>query len=231
MSGVLRHEDNLWSVCRGIPGLRMPLERRMVVARREDGTLLVHSAVMLTEPEMGALEALGPPALLIVPNGQHRLDAPAYKARYPELTVLCPARVAKKVRAKVAVDGFYDAFHEDPSCSIEDLAGTPDWGAEGVLIVRSGAARDRVTLVFGDTIMNQAHMPTFEGTVYRWLGCTGGPRVHSFWRWTGEQRALRAHLEQLAALPGLVRVIPGHGEVIDDDPAGALRAIAATLSA
>lgn len=229
MSSLIRHEDNLWSVIGDIPRLRMPLKRRMVVARREDGTLVIHSAVLLAEAEMAELEALGPPALLIVPNGQHRLDAPAFKARYPHITVLCPERVEKKVSAKVAVDAFYPDFPEDAASAIHDLDGTPDWGAEGVLVVRSGEARERVTLVFGDTIMNQPHLPTFEGTVYRWLGCTGGPLVHSFWRWTGDKAALGAHLERLASLPGLARIIPGHGEPIEDDPAGTLRAVAATL--
>lgn len=226
---MLEHEENLWSALGDIPRLEMPLKRRMVVARREDGTLVIHSAVLLPEAEMAELEALGRPSILIVPNGHHRLDAPAFKARYPELRVFCPARVAKKVRAKVAVDGHYDAFQADAVASIEDLDGTPGWGAEGVLIVRSGPARDRVTLVFGDAIMNQPHLPTFEGTVYRWMGCTGGPRVHSLWRWTGNKRLLRAHLERLAAIPGLTRIIPGHGDVIEHAAAETFAEIAAKL--
>jgi hypothetical protein len=44
-----------------------------------------------------------------------------------------------------------------------------------------------------------------------------------------DRRALRAQLEELARIPGLTRIVPSHGVVIDRDPAGALREIAASL--
>ena len=35
--------------------------------------------------------------LLVVPGGFHRLDAKIYKARYPQVKVLCPAGARQKV--------------------------------------------------------------------------------------------------------------------------------------
>jgi hypothetical protein len=44
-----------------------------------------------------------------------------------------------------------------------------------------------------------------------------------------DRAALRAQLERLAAIPGLARIVPTHGAVVDRDPAGTLRRIAAGL--
>jgi glyoxylase-like metal-dependent hydrolase (beta-lactamase superfamily II) len=41
--------------------------------------------------------------------------------------------------------------------------------------------------------------------------------------------AFREHLRRLASIPDLVRVIPGHGKLIREKPAEALRAIAESL--
>jgi len=49
--------------------------------------------------EMARLEAFGAPAFLIVPNDHHRLDAKAWKDRYPQVQVVAPegarARIAR----------------------------------------------------------------------------------------------------------------------------------------
>lgn len=45
-----------------------------------------------------------------------------------------------------------------------------------------------------------------------------------------DRAAVRAHLERCAAMPGrLARIVPSHGAVIERDPAGVLREIAAGL--
>ena len=41
--------------------------------------------------------------------------------------------------------------------------------------------------------------------------------------------ALRAQLLRLAAMPGLVRIVPSHGAIVDQDPGGVLGEIAASL--
>jgi hypothetical protein len=41
----------------------------------------------------------------------------------------------------------------------------------------------------------------------------------------GVVRGSRAHLRRLAETPGLVRLVPSHGPVIDRDPAGARLAL------
>ena len=44
-----------------------------------------------------------------------------------------------------------------------------------------------------------------------------------------DKAALRDDLRRLADIPDLVRIIPGHGRVIDSDPSATLHAIAGTL--
>ncbi len=54
---LVRHADNLWSVEGAIPDMGMPLERRMTVVRRADGSLALHSVIALGEGAMRALES------------------------------------------------------------------------------------------------------------------------------------------------------------------------------
>ncbi len=51
--------------------------RVMTIVKLKDGSLLVHNAT-----------AFGEPAILVVPNGYHRLDSKVFKKRYPKLKVI-----------------------------------------------------------------------------------------------------------------------------------------------
>src|SRR5690606_38404698 len=79
-----RLEDNLWRVEGALPN--MALRRVMTVVRMADGRLVIHSAIALPDELMAQIEAWGRPSYLLVPNAYHRLDAPAYKARYDRNT-------------------------------------------------------------------------------------------------------------------------------------------------
>lgn len=220
---IEKHEDNLWSVVGDIP--EMALRRRMVLARTRDGRVVVHNAIALDEAAMREVEAWGEPSVLIVPNGFHRLDAHAWKQRYPRSQVVCPPGADKAVRKVVEVDAHYDALRGDDTVRAETLDGVK--GAEGVLVVTSG---DRLTLVFNDVLFNQPHLPGFQGWVMKAIGSTGAPKVTTIARVAivKDKAPLRAHMTRLAALPGVARVVPGHGDLLAD-PAATLRAVAAAL--
>lgn len=214
-----RLEENLWSV-EGSNPPPVGIPRRMAIVRLSDGRLLFHNAIPLDDVSMRAIEAWGTPAFLVVPNDRHRLDAHAYKARYPDLQVLCPAPVAAKVRQAVRVGGHFDRFVDDPACRVEPLDGIKT--GEGVLIVHH---RRRVTLLFGDALMNlRKPLPGLEGTVLRWLGSMGGPKLTRLGRWAllRDPAAFARHLDRLAALPGLTRLIFSHGETVDESADEAL---------
>ncbi|HEU4403846.1 MAG TPA: hypothetical protein VFS43_00925 [Polyangiaceae bacterium] len=222
---VEKLEDNLWRVQGRLEN--MPLLRVMTLARLGDGRLVVHNAMALGEAEMKAIEAWGEPALLLVPNGYHRLDAPAFKRRYPGIKVFCPRGSRKKVEEVVAVDGDYDAFPADGSVRLEHLDGTRE--AEGVMLVRSG---DAATLVLNDAVFNMPHGEGLTGFIFRHVTqSTGGPRVSRVVRMLviKDRAAFRAHLARLADTPNLRRVIVSHHRTIDERPAEALREVAATV--
>ena len=61
----------------------------MVVYKMNNGGLLIHSAIALTETEQKKVEALGPIEVLVVPSAMHRMDAGVYKQRYPNIKVVC----------------------------------------------------------------------------------------------------------------------------------------------
>jgi len=217
--------DNLRRVEGDLEG--MPLKRVMTLARRADGGVTVHNAVPLDDASMKRIDAWGPVTAIIVPNGYHRLDAPVFKQRYPEARVYCPAGARRAVKEVVPVDGTYDDYPADEAVSFADLDGTA--AKEGVMMVRSG---EEVTLVFNDAIFNMAHFGGFTGFVFKHLTrSTGGPRVTRVGKlfMVEDAAAFRAHLERLAATPGLARVIVSHGDMVTDDPAGMVRAAAATL--
>jgi hypothetical protein len=226
--GPLRQlEENLWMVDGELPG--MALRRTMVVARLPDGRLVVHNGILMDEDGMRALGVLGRPAILVVPNGWHRIDAHRYKERYPELRVLCPRGAAARVTQVVPVDGHYDdpALPEDGPVRLEHVDGLRE--REGVMVVRSAAG---TTLVFNDLVFNQPHLPGFSGFVMRALGSTGSARVTGVARFAlvAARRETAAHLRRLAEAPSLRRVIPGHGLPIEERAAEVLRTVADGLS-
>lgn len=217
--------DRLWRVEAQLGG--MPMKRVMAIARRADGTLVIHNGIALGDPEMAEIEAWGKVGTLIVPNGYHRLDAKVFHDRYPTARVLCPAGAKAKVEQVVATDGSYDDLADDGAVSLETLDGTKQ--REGVMIVRAG---DGVSLVFNDAVFNMPHGSGVSGFMLRRItGSTGGPKVSRLMKLLAiaDKAAFRAHLERLAALPELRRIVVSHHETIVTDPAGTLRQVAATL--
>ncbi|MFL5274020.1 MAG: hypothetical protein ACJ79E_18325, partial [Anaeromyxobacteraceae bacterium] len=149
-----RLEDNLWTVAGRLP--HGPMNRRMSIVRLRDGGLLFHNAVPLEERAMAEVEAFGRPAFLVVPNGFHRLDLHAFRARYPALRVLCPPPARRRVEALARVDGGWEALPQGAGVEAVPLEGSR-WG-EAALVVQS-AAGARASLLFGDTVMNIPHQP------------------------------------------------------------------------
>src|SRR5688572_21825222 len=93
--------------------LKMPLlelPRRMTVVQLKSGGLAIFSAIALRESDMAELRALGHPAFLIVPSERHRLDAPAYVQRYPDITVVAPRGGIGKISEVVRVDTWAPDF-------------------------------------------------------------------------------------------------------------------------
>jgi hypothetical protein len=75
---------------------------------------------------MNEIESRGTPAFLVAPNAFHRLDAPAYKARYPAMRVFAPKGAHAKIEQVIAVDATLDDFPRYDCVRFDALAGLGD---------------------------------------------------------------------------------------------------------
>ncbi len=220
--------ENLWWVSGALP--RMSLRRTMVVARRTDGSLVIHNGIALNDTELKKFESFGSPAYLIVPNAYHRLDAPAYKKRFPKLAVFAPRGSRDAVSKVVSVDGTYEDFPHDDAVRLETLRGVAE--VEGAMLVRSS---DGVSVVLNDVMFNMRKKKDPLGWFFTTvLGSAPGPRVSRLSKLAliKDQPAVRAELLRYAELPDLVRVIVAHEDVAHGPEAqSALRTAATFLRA
>jgi hypothetical protein len=224
---IERITERLWRVEGAIPG--MTLRRVMTVAKRENGGLVIHSAIALRPAELAELEAWGKPEVLAVPGAYHRLDAPAYKKRFPGLRVLAPSATLGKVREVVRVDGTYEDFPADKAVELRSVPGTG--GREGAMFVRCAAG---LSVVLNDVVMNMDRKRDLLGFLFTTLlGSAPGPRVSRLSRLTlvTDRQALRAELERLAALPDLANLIVSHEKLASgrDEARAALQRAATFL--
>ena len=205
----------------------MDLPRRMTVVRLHDSRLVVWSAIALDDAAMATFEAFGRPAFLVVPNDHHRLDAKAWKNRYPELKVIAPEGAREKIANVVAVDTTSPDFG-DPGVTFVTVPGTR--AHEAALVVR----RERgTTLVLNDLVGNIRAASGIDGWLLRLAGFAGDdaqiPRVVKM-ALVKDAADLRAQLLEWAELPGLRRIIVSHGDPIEREPQRTLRDLAASLA-
>jgi len=205
----------------------MDLPRRMTVVRLHDSRLVVWSAIALDDAAMATFEAFGRPAFLVVPNDHHRLDAKAWKNRYPELKVIAPEGARGRIADVVAVDTTSPDFG-DPGVTFVTVPGTR--AHEAALVVR----RERgTTLVLNDLVGNIRAASGIDGWLLRLAGFAGDdaqiPRVVKM-ALVKDAADLRAQLLEWAELPGLRRIIVSHGDPIESEPQRTLRDLAASLA-
>lgn len=209
--------------------IHMPLvtlPRRMTVVRLTDARLVVWSAIALDETEMATLESYGRPAFLIVPNDHHRLDAKAWKERYPQLQVVAPEGAREKVAEVVPVDTVTPSF-DDPQVLFITVPGTRD--NEAALVVRRPGG---TTLVLNDLVGNIRNESGFGGWFLRLMGFAGDEaHIPAPVRMmlVKDIEALRAQLLRWADVESLKRIIVSHGAPIDEEPRQTLRELARSL--
>lgn len=214
---ILKLEENLWVVEGQVP-TPGGIKRRMAVVRREDGTLLFFHAMPLEDAAMAEIAAWGRPTTLVLGHDQHAIDADPFAKRLG-LAIYGPGPNLDKLRARgLEIAGSLADLPADPNIRFEEVEGTKTGEAVGVV-----ASGDRVSLLFADCCQNSPP----DGMMFplRALGFAGGPKVVPMFRFLfmSDRARLRAHLERLAALPGLARLVPFHGSVVDVEPSAALR--------
>jgi hypothetical protein len=220
--------DNLWRVSGALPG--MSLRRTMVIAQRRDGSLVVHNGIALREETLAELTSKGPIADLLVPSAYHRLDAPAWAKRFPDVRIYAPRGARKAIEKVVRVEGTFEDFPNDDIVWLEALRGIGD--AEGAMLVRSS---DGITVVLADVMFNMDRKRDFMGRLITTvLGSAPGPRLSRIVKLAliKDQPALRAEFLRFAEMPDLTRLIVAHEKVAHGkDAASALRQASTYLRA
>ena len=100
--------ENLWQV---EGSLSIPLPRNMTIWRSPEGKLVLYSVVAMRDEGMRALEALGEPALMVIPHRRHQMDFTFYRERYPDIAT----GASKLIEYGIAAETI-------PGTSYEDLA-------------------------------------------------------------------------------------------------------------
>ena len=195
----------------------------MSIARRSDGALVFFHAIPLDDKVLAEVRALGRPAYLVVGHHQHAIDAHAFAERLG-LKIFGPKRVEAGLRERCDLAGALEDLPADSAVSVESLPGSKL--GEAVMVVKSG---DRQSVLFCDAIQNNP--PQKLNLVFRLLGFSGGPKTPPIFRmlFLEDKAAMRAAFERLAALPGLRRIVPCHGTVVEGGAVEALKAAAAAL--
>lgn len=208
----------LWRV----PGtLPYPLPREMNIYRFPDGeSLLLYSVVALNEEGMKAIEDLGKPVILYVPNNYHRMDIGVYADRYPDARVICPKDCRAAVEKVVKVDG-----------TIEEEVGKREGvlevvRAKGVghgLVVLVGDVGDVGKVLFlGDLLFNVVEVPENPGIIGRFIGWVfqsyGPLHMTRFGKWfvLKSKILLAQWLKELASKYQIAALMVCHGDPITE---------------
>jgi hypothetical protein len=209
--------------------IQMPLgkfPRRMTVIGLSRSRSAIFSAMALKESAMKRIEEVGEPSFLIVPNGHHRLDAQAWKERYPKLKVLCPPQARKSVEEAVPVDSTDDIL-DDRDADFVIVGGTGN--SEAALIVR----RESGTMLIVNDVIANVRRPRGLGAkiMVRLFGFgMKGPQVPRVVKrmMVEDEQQLAAQLRRWARLDELRSLIPSHGEIVER-PSASLERLAAQL--
>jgi hypothetical protein len=211
---------NLWQV---EGALANGLPRNMTVYRLPDGRLLLYSVVAMHPAGLEALEKLGLPAIMVMPHDRHQMDAPFYKARYPDLRILAPEPGHAR---KVAVDGDLSELGE-LGINAYVLPGTTyhevvlELPVEGRMADTAGIA-----LCTTELLGNLSRLPGLMGVLLRVIGPPGGglgvARVVR-WREVSDRNRVRAWMRSMAERPDLRMVLVGHGSPVTVNARESLR--------
>jgi hypothetical protein len=143
--------DALWIVDGPIVRwFTMPFPTRMTIARLDDGCLLIHSPIPLTDDIRALVAALGTPRYIVSPNKLHHLVVQPWRVAYAGARAFAPPGLRAK-RSDLTFDG--------------DLGDAPEpaWQDEiDQLLFAGSRALDEIvffhkpsrTAIFGDLIEN-----------------------------------------------------------------------------
>lgn len=213
-------DDNLWGV---EDVFAMGIHRRMCIIRRSDGSLLFFHAVPVDDATLSQIRALGTPKYIVVGHDQHAVDTHAFQQKLG-LKAYGPKKQAVELSKRFDYSGGLEDIPNDPSMEIIETPGSKK--DETTIIVKSGAGT-RASILTSDVLQNNPQNLPF---IFRLLGFAGGPKVVPVYRllFASDKKLLKQTLMSWADMPNLKRLVPFHGDIVEN-PAEAIRKAAEAL--
>jgi hypothetical protein len=192
-------------------GVRLPL--RTTVVKLPTGELVVHAPAVIDEALAAEVAALGPVKHVVAPNMQHHLYVEAWMRRFPGASLWGAPGLETK-RRDLSWAGRADDTGVPWAGALEAvaLAGCPKLN-EVVFLHRASRTLLCTDLVFN--VRRPDNLPT--KLVLSVMGTSGRFAMSRAWKLFARDR--RAFGESLARVLAwdFVRVIPAHGDVLEDD--------------
>jgi hypothetical protein len=218
---LVKHDTDLWSIEYELAwqGGLVPIPVRMTVIRLPDGDLILHSPVPLSEPLRADLDALGRVGFLVIPWA-HGAFAQQAGQVYPEAQLLAAPEASRRRKAL--------GFH----ATLADHAPESWSGVVETHLVRGFRLNEVVlfhrpsrTLVVTDLCFNIHDSRSVIARLFF--------RANGMWQRFGPSRLIRNlavsdrialdhSLEQIMRWE-FERILPGHGEVVEQGGRVALR--------
>lgn len=198
------------------------LPARTTIIRLESGNLVVISAPPRDPACEAAFDMLGPVACVVVPNPFHYVFAQAFLERHPGAELMAAPGLIERVPKL----GFATVLGGEPPAAwagvlAVELVGSPGGATEVVLFHRPSGS-----LILTDVAFNmREHSRGRDRVFWRASGIPAGfgPGRTSRALLLNDHAAAAKSLARMLEWP-VGRIIPAHGDIIEDDAASALRA-------
>ncbi|EYF03932.1 DUF4336 domain-containing protein [Chondromyces apiculatus] len=148
----------LWIIAAPLKMLGMHLGTRMTVVRLQDGSVLLHSPIVIDDALAQEIDAIGPVRHIVAPNVFHHLYVAPAAARWPEARVYIAPGLTKKRPDLRPATLFTDSADLPFAGELEPLTIRGSMMDETVLLHRASK-----TLVSVDVVENfhaTDHLPT-----------------------------------------------------------------------
>jgi hypothetical protein len=220
-SDLKQIDDNLWVI---EDVMANQIHRRMCIIKRTDDSLLFFHAIPLNDATLAKVMTLGKPEYYVLGHDQHAFDAHAFQQKLG-LKAYGPKQKEAELKARLEMTGSLEDIPADSTMEIFSMPGTKH--GETVILLKSGGG-SRTSILTTDVIQNN---PLSLPFYFRWLGFAGGPKVVPVFKllFVSSKQLIKETISQWSALPGLKRIVPFHGDIVENNAADALKAIAAKL--
>ena len=219
---MIRQVDTgLWVAERAHRYLGFEVGTRMTVIRLGDGSLFVHSPVLLDEETRAELDGLGAVRHVVAPNRFHHMYVAEYSKKYPDAKIYCAPGLETKRR-----DLRFDAILGDAAPA------EWSWQIEQIVFRAFGALNETIffdrrsrTALFTDLMFNVNRSDSaMTRIVLRLDGGFGGLAVPRTFRVAIRMRRVMARdaIEKILEWD-FDRIIVAHGDLVDGGGKDAMR--------